>query len=112
MDVPKRPGDALAQPTRARLFALLGDLRRPAPTEELAERLGLHPNGVRTHPERLHAEGLLSRRGAPPPPRPPAGGGAGAARPRAPPRRAPARLVEDPRGRPAGRRPADRLRAA
>ena len=62
MDVPSRPGDALAQPTRARLFALLAELRRPAPTEELAERLGLHPNGVRTHLERLHAVGLVSRR--------------------------------------------------
>ncbi len=61
MDVPHRPGDALAQPTRARLFALLGDLRRPAPTEELAERLGLHPNGVRTHLERLHVVGLVAR---------------------------------------------------
>ena len=61
MDVPHRPGDALAQPTRARLFALLGDLRRPAPTEELAERLGLHPNGVRTHLERLHEVGLVAR---------------------------------------------------
>jgi predicted ArsR family transcriptional regulator len=62
VDVPSRPGDALAQPTRARLFALLTELRRPAPTEELAERLGLHPNGVRTHLERLHAVGLVSRR--------------------------------------------------
>lgn len=51
----------LAQATRARLFALLSDLRRPAATEELAERLGLHPNGVRTHLERLHDAGLLSR---------------------------------------------------
>jgi predicted ArsR family transcriptional regulator len=62
VDVPSRPGDALAQPTRARLFALLAELRRPAPTEELAERLGLHPNGVRTHLERLHDVGLVSRR--------------------------------------------------
>jgi predicted ArsR family transcriptional regulator len=62
MDVPNRPGDTLAQPTRARLFALLSDLRRPAPTEELAESLGLHPNGVRTHLERLHEVGLVSRR--------------------------------------------------
>ena len=61
VDVPSRPGDALAQPTRARLFALLTELRRPAPTEELAERLGLHPNGVRTHLERLHEVGLVSR---------------------------------------------------
>ena len=61
VDVPTRPGDALAQPTRARLFALLAELRRPASTEELAERLGLHPNGIRTHLERLHQLGLVSR---------------------------------------------------
>ena len=61
MDVPNRTGDALAQPTRARLFDLLSELRRPAPTEELAERLGLHPNGVRTHLERLRKVGLVSR---------------------------------------------------
>ena len=61
VDVPSRPGDALAQPTRARLFALLSELRRPAPTEELAERLGLHPNGVRAHLERLRKVGLVSR---------------------------------------------------
>lgn len=61
MDVPSRPGDTLAQPTRARLFALLSELRRPAPTDELAERLGLHPNGVRTHLERLHEDGLVLR---------------------------------------------------
>ena len=61
MDVPSRPGDALAQPTRARLFALLSELRRPAPTEELAEELGLHPNGVRAHLERLAEVGLVSR---------------------------------------------------
>lgn len=62
VDIPSRPGDALAQPTRARLFALLSELRRPAPTEELAERLGLHPNGVRAHLERLDEVGLVSRR--------------------------------------------------
>lgn len=61
MDVPTEPGDALAQPTRARLFALLGELRRPTPTDELAERLALHPNGVRGHLERLHAAGLVLR---------------------------------------------------
>src|SRR5665213_3350636 len=43
------PGDALSQPTRARLFALLGEMRRPIGTAELAERLDLHPNGVRIH---------------------------------------------------------------
>jgi predicted ArsR family transcriptional regulator len=62
VDIPSQPGDALAQPTRARLFALLTELSRPAPTEELAERLGLHPNGVRAHLERLEQVGLISRR--------------------------------------------------
>jgi predicted ArsR family transcriptional regulator len=62
MDVPVKPGDALAQPTRARLFALLGELHRPAATEELAERLRLHPNGIRLHLERLHDAGLVERR--------------------------------------------------
>lgn len=61
MDVRSQPGDALAQPTRARLFALLGELRRPAATEELAERLGLHPNGVRIHLDRLQDAGLVVR---------------------------------------------------
>jgi len=62
MDIPVHPGDALAQPTRARLFALLGELGRPAATEELAKLLGLHPNGVRIHLERLLAAGLIERR--------------------------------------------------
>ena len=61
MDIRTRPGDVLAQPTRARLFALLSELRRPASTEELAARLELHHNGVRTHLERLHELGLVSR---------------------------------------------------
>jgi predicted ArsR family transcriptional regulator len=61
MDLPTRPDDALAQPTRARLFGLLAELRRPAGTEELAERLELHPNGVRVHLERLRNEGLVER---------------------------------------------------
>ena len=61
MDVPGQSGDALAQPTRARVFALLVELRRPAGTEELAERLGLHPNGVRRHLERLREAGLVER---------------------------------------------------
>ena len=43
------------------MFALLGELARPAGTAELAERLELHPNGVRTHLERLEQEGLLVR---------------------------------------------------
>lgn len=61
MDSPKPPNDALVQPTRARLFTLLTDLRRPAGTEEMAECLGLHPNGVRIHLERLREAGLVSR---------------------------------------------------
>lgn len=61
MDVPARPDDALAQPTRARLFSVLGELRRPVGTEELAERLDMHPNGVRVHLERLRDAGLVSR---------------------------------------------------
>jgi predicted ArsR family transcriptional regulator len=58
---PAARGDALAQASRARLFRLLGELQRPASTEELAERLGLHPNGVRTHLERLREAGLIIR---------------------------------------------------
>jgi len=61
MDVPIRPGDVLSQPTRARLFALLGELRRPVTTEELADRLDLHPNGVRLHLERMRDAGLVQR---------------------------------------------------
>lgn len=66
------PDDALSQPTRARLFALLAELKRPASTAELAERMGLHPNGIRVHLERMAQEGLLERaplrqaRGRPP----------------------------------------------
>ncbi len=61
MDVSRAPVDALTQPTRARLFALLGELRRPAGTDELARRLELHPNGVRLHLERLEEGGLVLR---------------------------------------------------
>lgn len=66
------PDDVLAQPTRSRLFALLAELRRPAGTVELAERLDLHPNGVRIHLERMEQAGLVERarvrhqRGRPP----------------------------------------------
>ena len=61
MDLPTPPDDALAQPTRARLFGLLGELRRPVGTEELAERVQLHVNGVRGHLERLREAGLVTR---------------------------------------------------
>jgi predicted ArsR family transcriptional regulator len=55
------PSLALAQPTRARLFALLGELEGPVATGELAQRLELHPNGVRKHMERLADAGLVVR---------------------------------------------------
>lgn len=61
MDAGSRRDVLLAQPTRHQLFSLLGELRRPAGTDELAERLGLHPNGVRVHLERLRAGGLVER---------------------------------------------------
>lgn len=61
MDAPTQPEDALAQPTRGRLFAVLSKLHRPAGTDELAEQLGLHPNGVRVHLERLRDAGLVIR---------------------------------------------------
>ena len=59
MDVPSQP-DVLALPTRKRLFAELNELRRPAGTEELAGRVGLHPNGVRTQLERLREAGIAA----------------------------------------------------
>ena len=59
--------DVLAQPTRGRLFSLLGELKRPASTEELADELGLHPNGVRAHLERLREAKLVARARAPRP---------------------------------------------
>jgi predicted ArsR family transcriptional regulator len=63
LDVPNTidPTDALAQPTRAQLFRLLGELGRAATTVELAERLELHPNGVRVHLDRLERDGLVVR---------------------------------------------------
>lgn len=61
MDLASSISGALAQPTRARLFARLGELRRSAGTDELAAHLGLHPNGVRTHLEVLHGAGLVIR---------------------------------------------------
>jgi len=62
MDVTRRDDDPLAQPTRARLFGQLAALRRPADTVDLADRLELHPNGVRIHLERLRRAGLVERR--------------------------------------------------
>lgn len=68
VDLPAGTGhDVLTQPTRARLFALLNELKRPASTDELADELGLHPNGVRTHLERLHQAQLVARTKSPRP---------------------------------------------
>lgn len=61
MDVQTPAEGPLSQPTRARLFALLSELRRPASTIELADSLGLHRNGVRLHLEHLEQAGLLVR---------------------------------------------------
>ncbi len=61
MDLPAATS-LLAQPTRARLFAELQSLRRAATTEELADALGLHVNGVRRHLERMQEGGLVDRR--------------------------------------------------
>lgn len=61
MDLPAPAEDALAQPTRARLFALLSERRRRLSTEELAAELGLHVNGVRRQLERLSEVGLVER---------------------------------------------------
>lgn len=61
MDVPTGSADVLAQPTRARLFALLEELARPAGTDELARTLDLNVNGVRAHLERLREAGLIER---------------------------------------------------
>jgi predicted ArsR family transcriptional regulator len=62
MDLPGSAEDPLTQPTRARIFALLAELKEAMRTDELASRLGLHPNGVRVHLERLQEAGLVERR--------------------------------------------------
>ncbi len=61
MDVQTPTEGPLAQPTRARIFAALADLRRPASTLELAELLQLHRNGVRLHLEHLERTGMILR---------------------------------------------------
>jgi DNA-binding MarR family transcriptional regulator len=57
--------DVLAQPTRARLYALLRAADAPVDTADLAQAVGLHPNGVRTHLDQLRAAGLVTRSRAP-----------------------------------------------
>lgn len=55
----------MSQPSRARLFARLASLGRPAGTDELAAALGLHPSGVRVHLDRLCRAGLVLRERVP-----------------------------------------------
>lgn len=63
MDIPTTaPGDVLALPIRVQLVTILGELLRPATTQELAERVGRHPNTVRLQLDRLADSGLLERR--------------------------------------------------
>ncbi len=63
MEIPTTPhGDALAQPVRIQLVTVLSEMLRPATTQELAERVGRHPNSVRLQLERLAESGLLERR--------------------------------------------------
>jgi predicted ArsR family transcriptional regulator len=62
MDLPGSSSGVLAQQTRARIFAYLVEGKTAVKTEELAEQLGLHPNGVRRHLQRLHDAGLVERR--------------------------------------------------
>lgn len=61
MDLPLPTDDALAQPTRAQIFAFLVDSRSSATTEEVAKHFDLHPNGVRRHLERLLEGGFVTR---------------------------------------------------
>jgi predicted ArsR family transcriptional regulator len=64
MDLAAAGDEALAQPTRARIFAHLMEQGRALGTEALAEALHLHPNGVRRHLQRLAGAGLVERRKA------------------------------------------------
>ncbi len=61
MDLPQTADGVLGQPTRARLFELLGELGHPVATVELAEELDMHPNGVRNHLEVMREAGLVER---------------------------------------------------
>ncbi|HKT83075.1 MAG TPA: helix-turn-helix domain-containing protein [Solirubrobacterales bacterium] len=61
MDLPSPTEGALAQPTRARIFAFLVEKRAPADTAEIAAHFGLHPNGIRLHLERLEEGGFVVR---------------------------------------------------
>lgn len=58
----RSPSDqVLAQPTRARVFALLQTLDAPVETAEIACVLDLHPSGLRGHLDQLESAGLVVR---------------------------------------------------
>lgn len=57
-----RVNDVLSDPTRGRLFGALGELRRAASTQELAQLVGRHPNSVRVQLQRLERAGLIECR--------------------------------------------------
>jgi predicted ArsR family transcriptional regulator len=59
---PEATDDVLALPLPAQLFRELTALRRAASTQELAQRLGRHPNTVRVQLRRLADAGLVERR--------------------------------------------------
>jgi len=62
VDIPRVTDDALAQSTRAAIFArLLDEAGADLTTAQLAEALDLHPNGIRVHLERLLEAGLVIR---------------------------------------------------
>jgi predicted ArsR family transcriptional regulator len=63
MEIPEtRDDDVLALPVRARLFEALTALRRPASTQELADRVRRHPNTVRVQLRRLADADLIDCR--------------------------------------------------
>lgn len=60
MDLPIEE-DVLRQRTRAQIFSWLVKNQVPAGTEAIAAALGLHPNGVRRHLDRMQEAGLIER---------------------------------------------------
>lgn len=63
-DASARAGESVGEglgPTAARILGELVAAPRPQATEAIAERLGLHPNGVRQHLTRLQRRGLVER---------------------------------------------------
>lgn len=53
---------ALGHPSRARILAILHDFGDPLDAHQLAERIGLHANTVRSHLHMLEEVGLVSSR--------------------------------------------------